>query len=386
MDNSELGVGGPPLFFTVRIATTEGAPSFERCLLEGWDRDSYHAYTYDAEGNITAVGSGATAQYVYDALNHRVRTTVNGTAKEFVFNANGQRVSIWDGTSHVQLAGQYYWGSKPVAYYANSAAHFQHQDWLGTERLRTTYNGGVEGTYTSLPFGDAQAASGTDGDSYHYAMLDSDTESGTDHAQYRQYSSTQGRWLSPDPYSGSYDFSDPQSLNRYAYVVNNPVAALDPSGLVRLPYAVGYDGGSGCYYVDWSDDETGDFDIEVDCGSDVSLPPPPPAGWMISDVGGGGGGGGGGSAPNNTSKTTNKNPNYAQCVAQARSNAEGNSAELEIFGGIGLGNAVVGCAFTGPFIFECEGGVAALELLYTGVNFAAEQYSIHQGIAACGHP
>jgi len=121
-----------------------------------------------------------------------------------------------------------------VAFYVpSSSTSFQHQDWLGTERLRTTYNGGVEGTYTSLPFGDAQTtvAPGTDLDPYHYASLDYDSETSTDHAQFRQYNSTQGHWMSPDPYSGSYDFSNPQSMNRYVYALSNPLSAVDPSGL-----------------------------------------------------------------------------------------------------------------------------------------------------------
>jgi RHS repeat-associated protein len=194
--------------------------------------DGFHAYTYDAEGNVTAVDSGATGSYVYDALNHRVRTAASSTATEFVFNASGQRVSEWDGNTHAQLKGKYYWGSQPVAYYTpGGAAHFEHQDWLGTERKRTAYNAIEESTATSLPFGDAQSSSGADGDASHFAMLDSDSESGTDHAQFRQYSTTQGRWLSPDPYSGSYDFRNPQSFNRYTYVLNNPLSMNDPSGL-----------------------------------------------------------------------------------------------------------------------------------------------------------
>jgi RHS repeat-associated protein len=97
--------------------------------------------------------------------------------------------------------------------------------------LRTTYNGAVEGSYTSLPFGDGTTTTGTDNDPYHFAELDYDYPSATDHAQFRQYTPTQGRWFSPDPYSGSYDGSNPQSMNRYAYVGNNPLSFLDPSGL-----------------------------------------------------------------------------------------------------------------------------------------------------------
>lgn len=207
------------------------------------ENDSSHGYTYDAEGNITAVDAGNTATYAYNALNQRVRTVVGTTITEFLFNSAGQRVSIWNGSNHSQIQGQYYWGMKPVAYYAGGATHFQHQDWLGSERLRTTYNGGVEGTFTSLPFGDGQTTSGTDGDPYHYAMLDHDTESDTDHAQFRQYNNTQGHWLSPDPYSGSYDVSNPQSFNRYAYASNNPLVNTDPSGLLCYPQEVVWYGG-----------------------------------------------------------------------------------------------------------------------------------------------
>jgi len=193
--------------------------------------DGLHTYTYDAEGNITKVDSGTTALYNYDALNHRFRTYASGATTEFVFNQNGQRVSVWNATTKTVERDQYYWGGKPVAFTASGATHFQHQDYLGTERMRTTYSGAMESAFTSLPFGDGYAASGSDLDPYHYAQLDYDSESNTSHAQFRQYSSTQGRWLRPDPYYGSYVFTNPQSLNRYAYTNNNPLSATDPSGL-----------------------------------------------------------------------------------------------------------------------------------------------------------
>jgi len=49
---------------------------------------------------------------------------------------------------------------------------------------------------------------------------------------YREYHSTQGRWVSPDPAGlAAVDPSNPQSWNRYAYVTNNPLALTDPLGL-----------------------------------------------------------------------------------------------------------------------------------------------------------
>ena len=73
---------------------------------------------------------------------------------EYAFNLSGQRASSWNGTLGGWMEGQSYWGSMPVEFYSSGVAHFQHQDWTGTERVRTTYNGAIEATFQSLPFGD----------------------------------------------------------------------------------------------------------------------------------------------------------------------------------------------------------------------------------------
>jgi RHS repeat-associated protein len=59
-----------------------------------------------------------------------------------------------------------------------------------------------------------------------------DSESGLDYFGARYYASNMGRWMSPDwadkpeavPYS---DLSNPQSLNLYGYVNNNPLSKAD---------------------------------------------------------------------------------------------------------------------------------------------------------------
>jgi RHS repeat-associated protein len=56
-----------------------------------------------------------------------------------------------------------------------------------------------------------------------------DAESGLDYFGARYNSSSMGRFMSPDPLGG--DLTNPQSLNKYAYVLNNPLTNTDPTGL-----------------------------------------------------------------------------------------------------------------------------------------------------------
>jgi len=56
-----------------------------------------------------------------------------------------------------------------------------------------------------------------------------DTETGLDYFGARYYGSSMGRFLSPDPIAGT--LANPQSLNKYAYVLNSPLIATDPTGM-----------------------------------------------------------------------------------------------------------------------------------------------------------
>ena len=173
-----------------------------------------------------------------------MHAVIGGKTYEEVYNLAGQKVGIAqvnaDGSETVvEENGR--WGASPLAVYQNGQLNYEHQDWIGTERLLTDASGKPAGGYASLPFGDGYMSQGADIDPYHYAGLDHDYESGLDHAQYREYANAGGRWLSPDPYAGSYNWADPQSLNRYLYVENNPLSASDPSGL----FTNGASGGGG---------------------------------------------------------------------------------------------------------------------------------------------
>jgi RHS repeat-associated protein len=199
--------------------------------------DTVHTYIYDAEGNVLGV-DGWADKYVYDALNHRVsQQTASGTY-EYLYDPAGRRISRWNVSNNSGDEGRIYWDGNQIAFHSyDGTTYFENQDWLGTERMRTNYMGAKAMNYSSLPWGDGYApttiqSGGTpDQDTLHFAQLDYDFESGTEHAQFRQYSNTQGRWMSPDPYDGSMDIGNPQSFNRYAYVSNNPLRFTDPTGL-----------------------------------------------------------------------------------------------------------------------------------------------------------
>jgi RHS repeat-associated protein len=58
-----------------------------------------------------------------------------------------------------------------------------------------------------------------------------DAESGLDYFGARYYGSSMGRFMSPDPSNLGVDIYLPQTWNRYAYVVNNPLSLVDKNGL-----------------------------------------------------------------------------------------------------------------------------------------------------------
>jgi RHS repeat-associated protein len=88
----------------------------------------------------------------------------------------------------------------------------------------------------------------SDGLRQKFTSKERDIETGLDYFLARYYSSTQGRFTSPDEFTGGpdelYDFADdasdnptfyadltnPQSLNKYQYTYNNPVNLVDPDG------------------------------------------------------------------------------------------------------------------------------------------------------------
>ncbi|MBI4480439.1 MAG: RHS repeat-associated core domain-containing protein [Acidobacteria bacterium] len=112
----------------------------------------------------------------------------------------------------------------------------------------TNSSGDVVEESDYYPFGQERPITDTLDNNYKFTGDERDTESGLDHTLYRQYASTQSRWLSPDPKRGNP--TDPQSFNRYPYVRNSPTNFIDPDG--REQVCTGPDDDRTCH---WEDDD-----------------------------------------------------------------------------------------------------------------------------------
>jgi RHS repeat-associated protein len=188
------------------------------------------AIVYDAENRQTSYTKSGASGYSYDGDGRRVTRTVGGTITVFVYNVGGHLIAEYGGTA------------------SNGATSYLTTDHLGSTRLVTDANKAVIARHDYLPFGDeipvglgnrtpALGYTTADDTTQRFASKERDHESGLDYFLARYYSSAQGRFTSPDPIPMTADRqSNPQTLNLYVYVGNNPIAYLDPTGmeLVRL--------------------------------------------------------------------------------------------------------------------------------------------------------
>jgi RHS repeat-associated protein len=214
--------------------------------------------TYDANGNqlkstglssiswnaagqpasVTALSGGPIAG-TYDALGRLVETAQGSTYTQFVFSPAGGKLAVVQGPVNAGVlikATIPLPGGETAVYNASGLNFIRHTDWLGSSRLATTWAHAVYSKESYAPFGETYSEAGTPDRSFTGQDQDTVTGSGATGIYdflFRKYDPAAGRWLSPDPYGwNAVSLNDPQSLNRYAYVENQPMSATDPNGLI----------------------------------------------------------------------------------------------------------------------------------------------------------
>lgn len=184
--------------------------------------DSSHIYTWDADGNSVTLDS---VGLTFDAFDRMVEQNRSGVYTQIVYAPTGEKLALMNGQT-LQKAFVPLPGGGSAVYTSTGLSYYRHPDWLGSSRLASTPTRTVYSTTAYAPFGEPYAQSGTA--DLSFTGQNQDTAGGSYDFLAREYA-IQGRWPSPDPMGGN--IGNPQSLNRYAYVMNNPLALVDPLGL-----------------------------------------------------------------------------------------------------------------------------------------------------------
>jgi RHS repeat-associated protein len=206
--------------------------------------DASHSYFFDAESRIIQVDgtagncATATACYSYDALGRRVERTTGGVKTDYLYDLSGHPVTEFSSScSMCWTVGYIYLNGGLVAQYSGGTTSFVHGDNLGSSRIVTSLTGGVTDCNAFYPYGeqDTTICSSTSLTTHKFEGKERDTETLNDNFGARYYSSSLGRWLSADwsaipkpvPYA---NFTNPQTLNLYAMVRDNPETFADLDG------------------------------------------------------------------------------------------------------------------------------------------------------------
>jgi RHS repeat-associated protein len=236
--------------------------------------DSRGAYRYDAVSMLTGhtpQGSGITPsvprRMIYTAEDQRVAVVVTpgggipSTMRITARNFGGEVLREFEKNDvaaewrrdYVYSDGDLVAGERQVPNGETGYRHF-HSDHLGSVRLITRGGDAARiSTPKYFPFGDEVQSSTDEYAAFKYSPLEPMKFAGherdyygmynvpnDDHFDYmmaRYYTSSAGRFLSVDPMPGSAVPSRPQTWNRYAYAINNPVVYVDPTG--RAPNKAG---------------------------------------------------------------------------------------------------------------------------------------------------
>jgi RHS repeat-associated protein len=238
---------------------------------DGWEgiwydnannRVAVPGWSYDAAGNQTRAQNGAGWQrYQYDAANRLVKVKADNNVTvlaSYTYGSDNQRLIaeessrtyyVTDGDS---VLAEYNEGlgsstpawSKSYVYLGarllssltpngsgGEAVSYHHPDRLGT-RLVSNAQNTTSFEQVTLPFGTGLDSESSGATNRRFTSYDRSLTTGMDYASNRFYDSQQGRFTQVDPIGmGAVTLENPQTLNLYAYCVNDPVNHVDPSGL-----------------------------------------------------------------------------------------------------------------------------------------------------------
>lgn len=214
------------------------------------------SYAYDAAGNRSSVSQGrVTTQFAHDPAGRLMGTSTDGRSTTYAYDGLDRQVSTTDATEFGTDTTQQSWdGLTPV--FTDSGLHGDTSlfrdpygdvavqdgpygaEWLLGDQRNTTATTDSAGQITDLvdfgDFGDARYQSTGWGSYVGNDGQPGDATLGVDQYYARNYDPSVGSWLEPDDWRGL--LTQPQTLNRHAYVTNNPATYSDLLGYLQMRF------------------------------------------------------------------------------------------------------------------------------------------------------
>ena len=204
-------------------------------------------YTYDANGSMTAKG---TQTVKYDPEQQSIRIQDGTSVHRATYDGDGVRRKRDDSNGTVHYLGSYerklaggsnspetitkYYSaslgamSRPMAFRRSGTLH-----WLSSDHLGGTIRV-LDSSFTALdgmrykPYGEDRDTGSSLNTDRKFTGQTEDEAAGLYWYASRAYDPAIGRFVMPDPIVPVP--GNPQALNRYSYVYNNPLRYTDPSG------------------------------------------------------------------------------------------------------------------------------------------------------------
>ncbi len=205
------------------------------------------AYSYDANGNTTTIGTRALlynqnnrlievqegaatiASYTYNGLGQRVIKQAGGVTTFYHYELNGNLIAESDDQGNM-TAEYLYVGKIRVAMVdvASGSTYYYLNNKLGVPELMTDDTGTVVWEAIYKPFGEAEIhPKSSIVNNFRFPGHYYDEETGWHYNYHRYYDPNAGRYLTPDPIGLL------GAINLFTYVGNNPINLFDLMGLAE---------------------------------------------------------------------------------------------------------------------------------------------------------
>ena len=202
-------------------------------------------YQYDFNGNL--ISDAENRQFTFNGDNKQSEIKINNApVGRYFYDGEGKRVKkitnletvvfVYDGLG--KMVAEYSTAQPPP----NPTTSYTATDQLGSPRVITNSNGEVTSRRDFMPFGEELTPDSTyrtanlkynlgDNIRQKFTGYQKDEETGLDFAEARMYENRHARFTAVDPLLASGKSANPQTFNRYVYVMNNPLVLTDSSGL-----------------------------------------------------------------------------------------------------------------------------------------------------------